>query len=129
MTVIKPSKPSQNITNGKAVLSHEALTYINQARAEKERAPIKWASELEGVALERAKEFSANFSHDAFYDRNLSGVGEIAAELSYSNNSAKAAINAWKKSPAHYISMTSSERTGVVVAHYNNYWVALLTSY
>lgn len=129
VTVIKPSKPNSNTTNGKAVLSREALTYINQARAEKGRAPIKWASELEGIALERAKEISKNFSHDGFYSRNLSDVAENIAQLSPLNNSAKRVVNAWKESPAHYITMTSSENTGAVVAKCDNYWVALFTYY
>ena len=128
VTVVKPSKPNSNTTNGKAILSREALTYINQVRAEKGRAPIKWASELEGVALERAKEISKNFSHDGFYSRNLSGVGENIAQMNTSNT-AKAAVNAWKNSVAHYIAMTSSENTGAVVAKCGNYWVALFTHY
>ena len=128
VTVVKPSKPSSNTTNGKAVLSREALTYVNQVRAEKGRAPIKWASELESVALQRAKEISQDFSHNGFYEKHLSGVGENIAQMN-SSNTAKAAVNAWKNSPAHNAQMISSDNTGVIVARYGNYWVALFTQY
>ena len=127
VTVVKPSKPSSNTTNGKAVLSREALTYVNQVRAEKGRAPIKWASEFEWLALERAKQISTDFSHNnSGADRGISGVAENIAQMN-SSNTAKAAVNAWKNSPMHNASMISSDNTGVVVARYGNYWVAIFT--
>ena len=127
VTVVKPSKPSSNTTNGKAVLSREALTYVNQVRAEKGRAPIKWASKFEWLALERAKQISTDFSHNnSGADRGISGVAENIAQMN-SSNTAKAAVNAWKNSPMHNASMISSDNTGVVVARYGNYWVAIFT--
>ena len=140
VTVIKPSKPSfsggsgssssssggsSSSQNLKASISMEALNIINQERASRGLPTVSYASNLESVALVRAKELISNFSHDGFDSKNLYNTAEIIAQMNTSNT-ARAAVNAWLNSNAHSAMMLAEEVTSIAVAKCGNCWVGLL---
>ena len=139
VTVIKPSKPSYGGGSGssssssggsssqnlKASISMEALNIINQERASRGLPTVSYASNLESVALVRAKELISNFSHDGFDSKNLYNTAEIIAQMNTSNT-ARAAVNAWLNSNAHSAMMLAEEVTSIAVAKCGNCWVGLL---
>lgn len=139
VTVIKPSNPSNggsgssssssggssSSQNLKANISMEALNIINQERASRGLPTVSYASNLESVALVRAKELISNFSHDGFDSKNLYNTAEIIAQMNTSNT-ARAAVNAWLNSNAHSAMMLAEEVTSIAVAKCGNCWVGLL---
>lgn len=140
VTVIKPSKPSYGGGSGsslsssggssssqnlKASISMEALNIINQERASRGLPTVSYASNLESVALVRAKELTSHFSHEGFDSKNLYNTAEIIAQMNTSNT-ARAAVNAWLNSNAHSAMMLAEEVTSIAVAKCGNCWVGLL---
>lgn len=132
VVVVKPNSPSNSNSNSSsndssslsASISMEAFNEINRQRANLGRTQLSFASDIQDIALKRAKEISVNFSHDGMdkYDPNYR-IGECIA---YGYGSANVAVNAWMNSTGHKAILMGNDNEALVVARYGNYWVALV---
>lgn len=131
VTVVIPSENgsinSNQSSQQSASLSKEAFNLINQERVSRGLSKLAYASDLESVALARAKSLTKNFSHSGSGSYYSNGVGrtEVITQLNSVNNASRAVSN-WMNSSAHKESLLDESNTSLIVASCENCWVAII---
>ena len=106
------TEPSLN--RGRA---EEAFQLQNQILIRHDVTPLQWSESLYQIAAQRAKEITADYSHNGCPD----WVGE---NILMGTDRADLAIQIWYDSPGHQRNMLAGWTYGAV-ANYGYYWVAL----
>ena len=116
-------------------MAKQVVTIVNQKRKAKGLKPLKLNKNLNGIATQRAKEISQNFSHfrmdgsfcDSIYytaDYAYCASGE---NIAYGQRSAASVMNAWMHSPMHKSNILNSGFKEIGVGCYYQggvyYWV------
>lgn len=119
-----PSQPNIDNTPTSRYRTDIAESYINQVNAyrkSKGLPELPITSEAQVEADRRAKEISANYSHDG----SGYGFGEIIGEGSIGSDF----IAAWKNSPPHNATMLREQNVAMAASVYehNNYWYAVIS--
>lgn len=115
--------------------SKRAFKIQNQYRKEKGVAALEWSDELYQFCLYRLK--TSGFDHHKNLHRdkkNYFGLYSQFRMLGFGENlyngymDPESAMKAWKKSPAHYQNILTSEYKCGAIARYGNVWCAIFCS-
>ena len=107
--------------------TQEALTLVNQVRAEKGLAPLRYNESLAAYAPLRAQELATLNAHkrpngeNPLDERTLTGGGNNAAvgeSIATGSPFAQNTVEQWRNSPNHYKSMTEAAYTDTGIGYY-----------
>ena len=107
--------------------TQEALTLVNQVRAEKGLAPLRYNESLSAYATLRAQELATLNAHkrpngeNPLDERTLTGGGNKAAvgeSIATGSPFAQNTVEQWRNSPNHYKSMTEAAYTDTGIGYY-----------
>lgn len=128
--VVKAKKPETILEKSK-----RAFKIQNQYRKEKGVAALEWSDELYQFCLYRLK--TSGFDHHKNLHRDKRSYFGLYSQfrvLGFGENlyngymDPESAMKAWKKSPAHYQNILTSEYKCGAIARYGNVWCAIFCS-